>query len=120
MDIALAIPQSDFIPDPLLQPDWTSDVLPETSLCFPATASPVLLLLPEISSNPHPHLQMLRIHVFRGSFHILSYEWKETATLDSRNTYLISLYLGVSHAFCFLWAEFHFVTTTGPRTESYI
>lgn len=35
MDIALAIPQSDFILVPLLQPDWNSDVLQKSVCAFP-------------------------------------------------------------------------------------
>lgn len=71
VDIALAIRQSDLILVPLLRPDWNSDVLPEPTPCLPASALPVLVLLPEISSNPNPQLHIFKFYPYFKKSHFL-------------------------------------------------
>lgn len=71
LDIALAIRQSDLILVPLLRPDWNSDVLPKPTPCLPPSALPVLLLLPENSSNPDPQLHIFKFYPYFKKSHFL-------------------------------------------------
>lgn len=69
VDIALAIRESDLILVPSLRPDWNSDVLREPTPCLPASALPVLLLLPEISSIPNPQWHIFKFYPYSKKSH---------------------------------------------------